>query len=597
MHRLAERDTALWTLWALAAAIVCGAILYGYYDHFWHSRDEGYFAHAAERLLQGEVLHRDIGTPHTGIIHFLHALSFQIFGVDLVSLRILPAISTWVQAGLIFYILRARGPIAAFAGALAFSAAAFPLFPSPTQHWACLFLVVATMAVVTEWPGLSWRKLLVLGVFCGLVFGLRQPTGVFLAMAVSTVCFLQKSETSPRPDREILSQFLAPVFLLLFAGLLALYVRSAFDAVSMLLFAWAPLLLLVRVALSLRVVNRDALTIAACLLAGAMLPLGTLVMYHVFHGSLGDWAANSIGSALFLSSLGYVGADSYASYLIGPVIAALQVQTPGAIAMSVLWVGLLLAAPLVGIVLHRRLYSGHLSSRDRGLLILAVFYFLVAGHHPDRVYFAYILAPVLLGVILITPMRVARRAGVLVGATALAMLFFQGAQPYERGQLGDFIGLRVETQTRLNLARGGLHVTAAEARFHEDLVQFIQAHSDPDEPILALPGNADLHFLADRPNPLPGVMPVYSVYDEELLRDTLQTLRETPPRVVIHVPYLPYNTVWTDRIMQHVTCDYALAGDIGGFVLYILDTDQPFHGRDQTCDGRTGSFSAAAASQ
>lgn len=576
MKFITDREKAIWTFWALSAACVSGAILYGYYDHFWHSRDEGYFAHTAERLLQGEVLHRDIQTQHVGIIHFLHAFSFWLFGIDLLSLRIFPALTTWFQAGFVFYLMRARGPFAAFAATLAFSATAFPLFPSPTQHWTSLFLMVVLIGALVEWPGLGWRKVIFLGFLCGLIFGLRQPTGVFVSIAVSLICFSQKADTAHPGNAGLTARVLGPFFLLCFAGVLSVYVLSNFDLISMLLFAWAPILLLVRAALSIRLANRDVLIVAFCLCTGAVLPLLPIVIYHLVHGSLSHWVASSVDSALYLNSLSYVGAGSYASYLFGAPIYAFQMGTPSAVLMGLLWPMLLVSAPFVGVLLIRGSGSNRFSFRDWKALVVLVFYFLVAGHHPDRVYFYYILAPILFGLLIVARPETQHFASFLVASCALIFLYFQGAQPYERGWHGDFVGLRVRTGTQLGLERGSLNVTLWEAQHHQKLVQFIQLNSLPTDPILALPGNADFHFLAQRPNPLAAVMPVYSLYDDTTLAEAIDRLRRKPPRIVIHAPFLPYNTYWTNEVMRLVECDYKRAHEIDGFILYLLVSPNPF---------------------
>ena len=584
MHFFIDREKAIWTFWALFAACVSGAIIYGYYDHFWHSRDEGYFAHAAERLLQGEVLHRDIQTPHAGTIHFLHAFSFWLFGIDLWSLRVFPALATWLQAGFVFYLIRGRGPLTSFAAAMAFSAAAFPLFPSPTQHWTSLFLVVVLIATLTEWPGLGWRKIVFLGFLCGLIFGLRQPTGVFVSMAVSLICFSQVADAVGPRDAGLAARVLGPFFLLCFAAILSVYALSNFDMISMLLFSWAPILLLLRAALTIRIGNRDVLLIAGCLTAGAVLAMSPILLYHLVHGSLSDWVASSVRSAVYLNSLSYVGAGSYATYLIDAPITAFRVGTPTALVMGLLWPMLLLSVPFVGFYLVLKADNDRLSSGDRKILVLLVFYFLVAGHHPDRVYFYYIVALILLALLIIARPKVQRPASFLVASCALIFLYFQGAQPYERGLLGDLVGLRVKTETPLALERGSLNVTSWEARHHQQLVQFIQSNSMPTDPILAIPGNADFNFLAQRPNPLPGVMPVYSLYDDDSLADAIERLRRTPPKIVVHAPFLTYNTDWTNKIMSFVECDYERANEIDGFIFYVLVSPDPFHGSTACTD-------------
>ena len=74
----------------LALVAVAGVnvwILWTFHDQHWYPADEGNYAHVAERILQGDVLHRDIQDLHAGLINFVNAGAFAAFGLDLVSMR------------------------------------------------------------------------------------------------------------------------------------------------------------------------------------------------------------------------------------------------------------------------------------------------------------------------------------------------------------------------------------------------------------------------------------------------------------------------------------------------------------------------------
>ena len=60
-------------------------ILGHFHNRFWLPVDEGQYAHVAERILNGEVLNRDI--QELGYINFLNAAALGIFGRNLVSMR------------------------------------------------------------------------------------------------------------------------------------------------------------------------------------------------------------------------------------------------------------------------------------------------------------------------------------------------------------------------------------------------------------------------------------------------------------------------------------------------------------------------------
>src|SRR5438552_1285145 len=68
--------------WALSAALAAHYLKRGWWPH-----DAGTLAQSAERVLYGELPHRDFDEVFTGGVTFLHALAFRIFGTSLVSLR------------------------------------------------------------------------------------------------------------------------------------------------------------------------------------------------------------------------------------------------------------------------------------------------------------------------------------------------------------------------------------------------------------------------------------------------------------------------------------------------------------------------------
>ena len=62
-------------------------LLWWYHDRTWWESDDGQFAHIAERILNGEVLHRDIQDVRPGYVNFINAVAFYLFGPALSSLR------------------------------------------------------------------------------------------------------------------------------------------------------------------------------------------------------------------------------------------------------------------------------------------------------------------------------------------------------------------------------------------------------------------------------------------------------------------------------------------------------------------------------
>ena len=74
---------ALLVVWAISIGYMATHLKRG-----WVPSDEGYFGQTAERVLHGELPHKDFDEGYTGGITFLNALAFRELGINSVSLRI-----------------------------------------------------------------------------------------------------------------------------------------------------------------------------------------------------------------------------------------------------------------------------------------------------------------------------------------------------------------------------------------------------------------------------------------------------------------------------------------------------------------------------
>ena len=61
-------------VWVLSVAYAAVNLKHGWIPH-----DEGFFAQSADRVLNGELPHRDFDEVYTGGLTFANALSFRVF--------------------------------------------------------------------------------------------------------------------------------------------------------------------------------------------------------------------------------------------------------------------------------------------------------------------------------------------------------------------------------------------------------------------------------------------------------------------------------------------------------------------------------------
>src|SRR5712691_8772271 len=121
-------------VWVVSASYVLPFVRRGWIPH-----DEGTLAQSAERVMRGEVPHRDFDEGYTGGLSYLHAAAFRLGGTRLSTLR-------WVLYG-------------AF---LLFSAATFGIARRLGPAWlaALLALLAAAWSVPNYFAGLpSWYNL------------------------------------------------------------------------------------------------------------------------------------------------------------------------------------------------------------------------------------------------------------------------------------------------------------------------------------------------------------------------------------------------------------------------------------------------------
>src|SRR5258707_1681615 len=85
-------ETARTTRWSISIFLLVW-LLSGLYvglnlNHGWDPDDEGTLGQSAERVLHGEMPHRDFDDPYTGGLAYVDAFVFKLFGINLFWLRV-----------------------------------------------------------------------------------------------------------------------------------------------------------------------------------------------------------------------------------------------------------------------------------------------------------------------------------------------------------------------------------------------------------------------------------------------------------------------------------------------------------------------------
>jgi len=184
-------------VWAVSVVYVATRI-----GRSWGPPDEGLLGQSAERLLNGQLPHRDFTELYTGGLTALHALAFRLFGVRMMVLRavLLVAVTCWVPV-LYAVCRRFAGPLLAGAITLLAVVWSVPTYPAPMPSWYNLFLATAgllALLIYAEERRLRWVA--VAGLCAGLSICVKI-TGIYFLGAAALAIVYYALEPNPRASR------------------------------------------------------------------------------------------------------------------------------------------------------------------------------------------------------------------------------------------------------------------------------------------------------------------------------------------------------------------------------------------------------------
>src|ERR1700683_3549727 len=177
--------------WRILAIVWLFAGWCGYrgLDRGWVPHDEGQFAETADRILAGELPHRDFDEMYTGALSYVNAAAFRILGEDLRSLRpvLFGFFVLWVPA--VYYVASRFGSnlVAGLVPVLA-TVWSIPNYPSPVPSWYNLFFAVFGLAAMLRFLETERPRWLFLAGLCGGLSFLAQLVAVYYV--AGTLLFL-----------------------------------------------------------------------------------------------------------------------------------------------------------------------------------------------------------------------------------------------------------------------------------------------------------------------------------------------------------------------------------------------------------------------
>ena len=542
-HRAYQSWLVPLVVWVLSTVYAAS-----YLNRGWVPHDEGAFAQSAERVLRGELPHRDFDEIYTGGLNYLNLLGFWQSGINLASLRIVlfAFFVAWVPA--VYYVAaRFASPIAAGGTTLLAVAWSLPNYSAAVPSWYNLFFAVfGTVALLRNLETQSRGWLVLAGVCGGLSFlaklsGLYYVAAVLLFLAFREQCLTRLEQGTAR-NRDRAYPIFVGVALLLFISLVVVALRSRLGFPEFVHFLLPQMtlatLLLWRESHGLVGSNAKRFGTLFRMLApfglGVAAPIAVYLIPYVLTGSLGAFLRGVFllpMRRLTFAAMEPLGNMQPLLCLAAVLITAMYTRFPvhwfskAALALALatvlaatarsatvyqfLWNSVVLLIPftvLLGAILLKdwpRKNSPSYLWQQQLMLVLCVVGVcsLVQFPFAAQIYFCYVaplLALALLGVL--SPRVTAARflLGSLLSFYLLfAILWVTPGFIYE-------MGYRYQPDPeirRLTLPRaGGLRVDPSEAEEYERLIPLVQDHA-AGEYIYAAPDCPEVYFLSGLRNP------------------------------------------------------------------------------------------------
>jgi hypothetical protein len=549
----ATRPSVQW--WAdrrvlLLAVVTISALYVGWHlGRGWVAHDEGMLGQSAERVLQGELPHRDFDEMYTGALTVVNAVALRLLGTTLMSMRIVlfGVFLLWVPA--VYYVAsRFVRPLAAAAVTLLCVAWSVPNYPAAVPSWYALFLTVFGVAALCRW--LDDRRagwLVAAGVAAGLsvivkVIGLYFVGSVLLFMAFQAHENSLDAGAGERRQGWAYGAFIT-LCLLAIPGALALIVRREPHPAEVVHFV-LPAALVAGLQIWREWTHpagrsRDRFLALSRLVlpfvAGVALPVLVFVVPYARTAALGPlfdgvfvlplrrfahssyrmlslWSLIALAPIAGLVAYGRLARSRMTRYHVFALLVALGAWLYGTGTVPLLyrlvWYGARGALPvlvLLGVVALRRATADDAESRlrrSRTMLVLSTAAIFTVVQFPFSVpiYFCYV-APL----VILLAAAVLGYAPPMAPAVPRALTIFFLAFAVLRMNTSELFGMGVlyrpyPLTASLGLPRGDLEIPVHEVEMYRVAVTTLQAHARGGY-TWASPDCPELYFLAGLRNP------------------------------------------------------------------------------------------------
>lgn len=531
---LSGSTTNYWLALAIAW-VFCAGWMWHFLLRQWVPHDEGLFADTADRILRGEVPHRDFLDAYTGFLGYVQAAGWRLFGRDLAVFRyeLYVCALAWIPA---LYFIATRFVRSWIAAALVVIAAVWslPNYAAPVPSWYNLFLATFGTAALLRYAERPSRRWLFVAGLCGGVSFLFKVTGLFFVFATALfLVYRSQDEARERRDRLAVGLRIAITVVVL---LIVVRVVSGYLTQQSVGYFIGPAVIVAVVLLGreMRIwrartgeAGSELLRNIAVVAAGVLLPIALFLLIYL-HGGVIEFIRGVF--VLPMRRLQYAQSDppplskvlvAAIAWLVCALLLmsrrrAVQLLTAAVIVLDLVlafsrvqpfhyvWRSLSCAIPLAAMA---GAFVCLRSSQPKLFLLLAVTVLCSLVQFPFGVaiYFCYILPLVvmLMAALFATRPHISR-----VGVVAvLAAYLFAGMlliNPGDIYTLGDYYDRPSLTGRLRAPVAQKLEVLPGQAELYNALIPVVNEHAR-GEYVYASPSAPEVYFLSAHRNPVPWV--------------------------------------------------------------------------------------------
>lgn len=556
---------------AFLIALSCNAILlFAIFDHFWWAPDDGYYAHIARRLLNGEVLFRDIEDFHLGLVHLVNALSMLLFGETLLSMRYPLVVVALAQSMIVHALIAGRSLPLAIVASLAVSAVGLPQFQNPSANWYVLFIAFVAALLLQTRNHRKTSVLFTLGLLVGIAFLFRHLTAAFLGMAV-LVTLLARADPHASEDGATGGQWLARSTILALAGILLAYGLPRLDPFTGPAFLAGPMAVLICVFRGPLTGNRATARILIVTSAGLATAFLPLLVYLAMNAALDDCFRVLLGMSRALLAMPFLDNPRYYHVVLYGLIQFLRSPSLPVFLNAGYWLSLLLLPGIIAFALVRRGWRSTAAMLATPIATVALFVGVAALHYQIPIYLSFVAPLLVAGTAMLASGR-SVIAHSITGSWLVLLAFtgfhWQSSLPIPSRALSVLFSASEWPTDEVRLdGRARIVIDRKEAETHTRLLDLIGRNSAPGDAILSMPAIPEFYFLADRRNPLPFANVGLGTFRR--LAEVTQRLESDPPALVINRRVDKYHNSDTALLLEWIRARYRLLQSVGEFDVYV----------------------------